>query len=125
MGLKEAVTTCWNKYGDFDGRAGRSEYWWWVLFALVAQWVAASVLGLGIWLLRDFGFLTWLIVLIFSLILLSFILPTLAVSVRRLHDRDLTGWWYFLGLVPFGGIVLIVWYASPGTAGPNRYGTSD
>jgi uncharacterized membrane protein YhaH (DUF805 family) len=65
-----------------------------------------------------------LIVLIFSLILLSLILPTLAVSVRRLHDRDLTGWWYFLGLVPFGGIVLIVWYASPGTAGPNRYGTS-
>ncbi|MEN8945203.1 MAG: DUF805 domain-containing protein [Candidatus Nanopelagicales bacterium] len=124
MGLKEAATTCWNKYGDFDGRAGRSEYWWWVLFTLLVQSVAAIVLGLGIWLFWNFGFLTWLFILIFSIILLSLILPTLAVSVRRLHDRDLSGWWYFLGFVPVGSIVLIVWFVLPGTSSPNKYGAS-
>ena len=117
MGLKEAATTCWNKYGDFDGRAGRSEYWWWVLFTLIVQSVTATVLGLGIWLFSNF-------ILIFSIILLSLILPTLAVSVRRLHDRDLSGWWYFLGFVPVGSIVLIVWFVLPGTTSPNKYGAS-
>ena len=124
MGLQGAVATCWNKYGDFDGRASRSEYWWWVLFTLIVQSVTAIVLGLGIWLFSNFGFLTWLFVLIFSIILLSLILPTLAVSVRRLHDRDLSGWWYFLGFVPIGSIVLIVWFVLPGTASPNKYGAS-
>jgi len=121
MGFGEAVRTCWKKYGDFDGRAARAEFWWWVLFVAVVQTLASVVLGLGLALFQNSGFLQWLLVLIFMVIVLAFILPSIAVSVRRLHDRDLSGWWYLLGFVPFGSLVLFVWYVLPGTKGPNRF----
>ena len=51
------------------------------------------------------------------------LLPSLAVAVRRLHDTDRSGWWWWLILIPLVGIiVLIVWWATQGTRGPNRYG---
>lgn len=118
----DAVRTCWKKYGDFDGRARRSEFWWWVLFVGIVQIVAAVVLTLVLAAFQNFGFLQWLSVLVFMVIVLALILPSIAVSVRRLHDRDLSGWWYLLGFVPFGSIVLFVWYVLPGTAGDNRFG---
>jgi uncharacterized membrane protein YhaH (DUF805 family) len=121
MAFGEAVRTCWRKYGDFDGRAARAEFWWWVLFVAVVQTLASVVLGLGLALFQNSGFLQWLLVLIFMVIVLAFILPSIAVSVRRLHDRDLSGWWYLLGFVPFGSLVLFVWYVLPGTKGPNRF----
>jgi uncharacterized membrane protein YhaH (DUF805 family) len=121
MGFGEAVRTCWSKYGDFDGRAARAEFWWWVLFVAVVQIVASAVLGLGLALFQNAGFLQWLLVLVFMVIVLAFILPSIAVSVRRLHDRDLSGWWYLLVFVPFGNLVLFIWYVLPGTTGPNRF----
>jgi uncharacterized membrane protein YhaH (DUF805 family) len=53
--------------------------------------------------------------------LLVFLLPALAVAVRRLHDCDRSGWFYLLAFVPFGGLVLLVFFAQEGTPGPNRY----
>ena len=54
---------------------------------------------------------------------LALLLPCLAVSVRRLHDRDKSGWWYLLGLIPvIGPVVLLVWYVQAGTPGDNRFG---
>ena len=122
MGFGEAVSTCWKKYGDFDGRAQRPEFWWWVLFVTLLQIVASIVLTVLLVLFQNAGFLQWLGVMIFMIVVLAVILPSIAVSVRRLHDRDLSGWWYLLGFVPFGSIVLLVWYVLPGTPGPNRYG---
>ena len=122
MGFGDAVRTCWRKYGDFDGRAQRSEFWWWVVFVAILQVVASIVLTLLLVIFHNAGFLQWLGVLIFMVVLLAVILPSIAVSVRRLHDRDLSGWWYLLGFVPFGNIVLLVWYVLPGTPGPNRFG---
>ena len=121
MGFGDAVRTCWKKYGDFDGRAGRSEFWWWVLFMVLVQFAAAIVLTIVLIIFQNLGFLQWLSVLIFMVIVLAFILPSIAVSVRRLHDRDLSGWFYLLGFVPFGGLVLFIFYVLPGTPGPNRY----
>jgi len=121
MGFGEAVRACWSKYGDFDGRAARAEFWWWVLFVAVVQILASAVLGLGLALFQNSGFLQWLLVLVFMVIVLAFILPSIAVSVRRLHDRDLSGWWYLLVFVPFGNLVLFIWYVLPGTTGPNRF----
>ena len=121
MGFGDAVRTCWNKYGDFDGRAIRSEFWWWVLFVALVQSAAAIVLTIVLIIFQNAGFLQWLSVLIFMVIVLAFILPSIAVSVRRLHDRDLSGWFYLLGFVPFGGLVLFIFYILPGTPGPNRY----
>ena len=121
MGFGDAVRTCWKKYGDFDGRAVRSEFWWWVLFMVLVQFAAAIVLTIVLIIFQNLGFLQWLSVLIFMVIVLAFILPSIAVSVRRLHDRDPSGWFYLLGYVPFGGLVLFIFYVLPGTPGPNRY----
>jgi len=121
MGFGDAVRTCWKKYGDFDGRAARSEFWWWVVFVALVQFAAAIVLTIILIIFQNVGFLQWLSVLIFMVIVLAFILPSIAVSVRRLHDRDLSGWFYLLSFVPFGGLVLFIFYVLPGTPGPNRY----
>lgn len=121
MGFGDAVRTCWKKYGDFDGRAARSEFWWWAFFVALVQFAAAIVLTIVLIIFQNAGFLQWLSVLIFMVIVLAFILPSIAVSVRRLHDRDLSGWFYLLAFVPFGGLVLFIFYVLPGTPGPNRY----
>ena len=122
MGFGDAVRTCWRKYGDFDGRAQRSEFWWWILFVTLLQIAASIVLTVLLIVFQNAGFLQWLGVLIFMIVVLAVILPSIAVSVRRLHDRDLSGWWYLLGFVPFGSIVLLVWDVLGGTRAPNRYG---
>jgi len=121
MGFGDAVRSCRKKYGDFDGRAARSEFWWWALFVALVQFAAAIVLTIVLIIFQNVGFLQWLSVLIFMVIVLAFILPSIAVSVRRLHDRDLSGWFYLLAFVPFGGLVLFIFYVLPGTPGPNRY----
>ena len=60
---------------------------------------------------------------LYSIFALAVFLPTLAVAVRRLHDTDRSGWWILLGLIPLvGWIILLVWYCSKGTDGPNRFG---
>jgi len=60
---------------------------------------------------------------IYSLYALAIILPALSVTVRRLHDRDRSGWWYWLLLIPLvGAIWLLVWFCSGGTQGDNRFG---
>ena len=54
---------------------------------------------------------------------LALLVPSVAVAVRRLHDTDRSGWWYLVVLVPFvGAILLIVWFCTKGTSGPNRFG---
>ena len=108
------------KYATFSGRARRKEYWWFALFTFLVTMMLAigdyilvgsenmAVYGAGP--LLGFGSL-------------ALILPSLAVTVRRLHDRDKSGWFILLGLLPIvGAIVLFVWYVSRGTAGDNRFG---
>lgn len=105
LGFVEAIKICLSKYATFDGRARRSEYWWWCL----ATFIVGCVLG---WI----PILGWLISL-------ALIVPGIAVGVRRLHDLNKTGWLYLLCLIPIvGAILLIVWFVQPGTAGSNQYG---
>ena len=117
MGFGDAVRTCWKKYGDFDGRAIRSEFWWWVLFVALVQSAAAIVLTIVLIIFQNAGFLQWLSVLIFMVIVLAFILPSIAVSVRRLHDRDL-GLVLLARVRSLWGLVLFIFYILPGTPGP-------
>ena len=112
MGFSEAVSTVFSKYAVFSGRARRSEFWWFILFNVIATAILGiigrAVIGNDI--LAD----------IYSLAVL---IPTLSVSVRRLHDIDRSGWWLFLGLVPLvGGLVLLFWYIKQGTPGTNSFG---
>ena len=101
------------KYADFQGRAGRPEFWWFMLAILLATLVGALIddvlIGGG--------------QLIETLVGLGTLVPQLAVGTRRLHDTDRSGWWQLLHFVPLvGSIVLIVFWAMPGNAAPNRFG---
>jgi uncharacterized membrane protein YhaH (DUF805 family) len=101
------------KYVVFDGRAGRPEFWW---FALCNFIVYAVLFLIG----RAIGSSGQLLAYLYDLAVL---LPSLGVAIRRLHDTNRSGWWVLLGfVVVIGWIVLIVFYASRGTAGSNRYG---
>jgi uncharacterized membrane protein YhaH (DUF805 family) len=121
MTLRQSVATCYRRYADFTGRASRSEYWWFVLFAGLVE-MAGVVLAVLMARSSAAGVLVALFVL-FGLFVLGTILPTFAVWVRRLHDTDHSGAWWFIGLIPvIGGIVLFVFLVSKGTPAPNRYG---
>jgi uncharacterized membrane protein YhaH (DUF805 family) len=116
MSFKEAITYCFQNYIGFNGRAARSEYWYWVLFVVLLTIVA--------WLIdmTVFGFNTTGVNPISAIVALATLLPGLAVSVRRLHDIDRTGWWVLLALTVVGAIVLIVWACMRGAVGANRFG---
>jgi uncharacterized membrane protein YhaH (DUF805 family) len=107
----EAVKRGFSNYVVFDGRAVRSEYWWWTLFAMVGTAVAGAI---------DGAVTDGLLGAVFGLAIL---LPGLSVSVRRLHDGDRSGWWLLIVFVPIiGALLLLVWFAQRGTAGQNRFG---
>lgn len=111
MDFVTAVKTVFKKYATFEGRACRSEYWYFILFIFIASLVLQVV---------DLAITGGLLYIIFAL---ATLVPCLAVAVRRLHDTDRSGWWYLIGLVPVvGAIVLIVWFCSRGSVGDNSFG---
>ncbi len=120
MTFPQAIQTAFKNYAKFDGRASRSEYWWFYLFQFLIMFVpvfVASLIG-G----TNNSVVGGIIGLIFIVAVLGTIIPGLAVSFRRLHDTDHSAWWMLISFIPFGGIVLLVWMASSGTLGPNKYG---
>jgi uncharacterized membrane protein YhaH (DUF805 family) len=117
MGISEAISTCFSKYVTFQGRAPRSEYWWWTLFVIV---VPVILIALGATLMSDSS----IPAIVIGLFYLAILLPSLAVLVRRLHDTDHSGWWFFIELVPvIGPIWLLYLLVISGTPGPNRFGS--
>jgi uncharacterized membrane protein YhaH (DUF805 family) len=117
MNLSEAVKMALARYASFGGRARRSEYWYFTLFHLLAILLANVVSYLAMLAIPALGFI------LYSIVIFGTLLPHLAVSVRRLHDVNRTGWWYLFGFVPLlGAIVLLVWFCTDGTRGPNRFG---
>lgn len=105
------------RYVDFSGRASRKEFW---MFFLINFLIAMGVFALDR-LILDADTLPYLYV-IYGVVVM---LPTLGVTVRRLHDSDRSGWWYFIAFVPFvGGIVLLIFLITKGSQGENRYGSA-
>ena len=106
------------KYADLSGRARRMEYWMFSLINLLiicGLVIVDATLGFEIG-EEELGLLS-------SIYVLAVLIPSLAVSVRRLHDSDRTGWWVLIELIPLVGIIiLIVFWATEGTRGVNRYG---
>lgn len=92
------IRTCLENYAVFDGRAGRAEYWWFMLFVILAGSVATLV--------HD---------VVGAIVLLLLLLPLLAAGARRLHDTGRSGWWQLLTLVPAGGVVPLILLALPST----------
>lgn len=100
MTFQESIKACFNKYADFNGRATRSEFWWFFLFVFLVA-MAASIISP-------------MLSMLFSLAVL---LPSVTVGARRLHDTGRSGWWQLIGLIPLIGlIVLVVFMAQEGRA---------
>jgi uncharacterized membrane protein YhaH (DUF805 family) len=111
----EAIQSGFRNYVNFNGRASRSEFWYWVLFALLIG-IAASIIDSIVAPNSVYGPLS-------SILALAFFLPGLAVSVRRLHDLDRSGWFVLLHFIPLiGSIILLIWFCMRGTLGSNRFG---
>jgi uncharacterized membrane protein YhaH (DUF805 family) len=105
MTFGESIAVCFSKYATFAGRASRSEFWWFMLFLVLAT--AAC------------GIVSDKLSAVFTI---ATILPAIAVTTRRLHDTDKSGWQQLIGLIPIvGWILIIVWCAQVGKE-PNRFG---
>ena len=107
------------KYAVFSGRSRRKEYWYFVLFNIIVGLVLAAIDAL----LGTFSSASN-IGLLSGIYSLAVIIPTIALTVRRLHDIDRTGWWVLINLVPFGSIVILIFALIDGTPGDNRFGPS-
>lgn len=129
------------RYADFNGRSRRMEYWMFVLFQAIVYFVLNIVLGMmfasSMPLPSEIGpdgqmspdaaagmfAAMGPMLLVYCVVGLALLLPNLAVTVRRFHDQDKTGWLVLLALVPFvGGLIVLVFMLLPGTVGDNRYG---
>lgn len=113
MTFSKAVKTCLvDKYATFSGRASRSEFWWYSLFPFL--------LYLLLFILLPFD--NELFVWIYLFISILFILPNLAVTIRRFHDTGRSGWWILIQLIPYlGSIIFLVLLCLPSEAN-NKYG---
>ena len=118
MPFPDAVKTCFSKYADFTGRAGRSEFWWWVLFTFLLG-IVASIIDAVLGTRSSSG-----TGLVESLANLAVLLPSIAVGARRLHDTGRSGWWQLLWFaICVGWIFLIIWFCQD-SHGDNKYGPS-
>ena len=113
MAFAEAISSCFSKSFEFNGRAGRAEYWWFALFNLLAAMVAGII---------DQSFFTEL-GMFTALTNLAILFPSLAVNIRRLHDTGHSGWWYLIVLTIIGIIPYFIWMVSKGDERENEYGT--
>ncbi len=115
MGPVQAVKSGFKRYVDFKGRSSRSEYWWWQLLVAIV-FLPAIVAAEGN--LADSPLIIASTIGIFLMLI-----PTIAITMRRLHDQDMSAWWYLLNFVPYiGGLVLVVICIRKGTVGANRFG---
>jgi uncharacterized membrane protein YhaH (DUF805 family) len=116
------VFEAYKRYADFQGRAGRSEYWMFVLFFFLVAMGAGVINGIltGVTGSEAAGAPLFIVM---GLFYLGSLVPSLAVGFRRLHDTNRSAWWLLIAFLPLiGSIVLIVFYCLPGTPGPNRFG---
>lgn len=116
--FKKCMTT---DFANFSGRARRREYWLFTLaMAIVSVILEALSAVAG---LTQSAILIGLVTFISLVICIAFLIPSIAVTVRRLHDINKSGLWILIGLVPFvGALVLLVFTVLDGTVGENQYG---
>lgn len=107
------------KYAQFKGRAGRSEFW---MFYLV-YFIIGAVFSILMNLVASISFLYYIILVLQVIVILGLLVPTLAVSVRRLHDIGKGGGWIFINLIPLiGSIWFLILLIKEGEKVANRFG---
>lgn len=107
MTFVDSIKTCLSKYADFNGRASRSEYWWFVLFIVASGFVISLVSDM-----------------LGTLFYLGTMVPSFAAAARRLHDTDKSGWLQLIGLIPVLGWIAIIYLLVQPAKEPNRFGAA-
>ena len=109
-----------DNYANFNGRARRKEYWMFTLFFLLFALLAGFVIGI----LSAVGETVAMIAIILAVVwYLAHLVPSLAVTVRRLHDTGKSGWFYLLAIIPYlGGLIIFIFTVIEGDKGDNKYG---
>jgi uncharacterized membrane protein YhaH (DUF805 family) len=107
----------WRKYGDFGGRARRREYW---MFQLLNDMAFVALYGLMI---AGGARLAPVSLVLFGVYCLAVIIPSIAVTVRRLHDTGRSGWWQLIALLPLVGVFILLYFlVQDGESDRNEYG---
>jgi uncharacterized membrane protein YhaH (DUF805 family) len=106
MTFIESVQTCFRKYATFEGTAPRSEYWWFFLFNII---VSIAIAAISTKLSYAYS--------------VAALLPGIAVTTRRLHDTDRSGWWQLISFVPLVGVIVMLVFVCQDSR-PNRYGAT-
>jgi len=127
MTLQQSISSCFSKYATFQGRAPRSEYWFWLLFVMIAMTILIIIGAIGA-AISDSAAVSIIVGIVLFVFLLATILPSIAVAVRRLHDVNRGGGWWWIQLIPYIGFFWYLYFmVQPGTVkdpspGPNRFG---
>ena len=118
---KDAMT---KNFSNFEGRARRREYWGFTLINILIIAGYAIFIGILMGIFENTAaiFIGYLFMLPLVLYVLAMIIPSLAITVRRLHDTNKSGWWWLIRFIPFGGFILLIFLVSEGDRGVNLYG---
>ena len=114
-GFFDWAMKCLKNYVNFSGRARRKEYWYFYLFQILVGLIIGIILGIA-------GISDQSMDVLSGLLSLAFLLPTLAVGVRRLHDVNRSGWWMLIAFTIIGLIPLFIWAVSETKPEPNQWG---
>ena len=110
-----------DNYAKFNGRARRKEYWMFTLFYILL--VLACAFALALLVATGPYSLTILVAIIFITVILAHVVPSIALSVRRLHDVGQSGWFLLLAFIPYiGNLIIFVFSVIEGNKGTNKYG---
>ncbi|MFO3704003.1 DUF805 domain-containing protein [Xanthomonas codiaei] len=116
------------RYADFQGRSRRKEYWMFMLLQVIVLAVLGTLFAIAVAVMGNDGGpgpLAWLVGAVIVIVVLALIVPSIAVTVRRLHDQNKSGWYYLISFVPYvGGLIVLVFMCLEGTPGQNQYGES-
>ena len=127
MNFIDAIKAYIFKWNDFRSRSSRAEYWWATLFVTLVGTPLGLIIGFVIalmFLTTEFSAITMEIVvgIVILPIQIFIIIAATCLVIRRLHDVDMSGWWYLLIFTIIGIIPILIWLCSKGTDGENRFG---
>lgn len=119
----DAVKTCMTKkYATITGRATRAEFWWFTLFVYLG---VALLVTIGVLLgQNDVNVFFYFVAITVPIFYLSIIIPFFCVRIRRFHDAGYSGWYMLLGLIPYIGIGILLYYEIHSSDADNEYGPS-
>lgn len=115
----QAYKTMFANYANFKGRANRGEYWWAILCQMIVYAICYAIMFAGALNQSALYIVGSGLISIYGI---ATFVPVLALTMRRLHDTDKSGWFIILGCIPCVNIVLLVFMCLAGTPGSNKYG---